>query len=446
MLNLSAAMSRTCSGVSRRSLLKIGAVGGLGLTLPAVLRHKAAAAAEALSAGKSSPTDMNCIFVWSHGGASHHDTLDPKPLAPGNVRGPYEVIDTAVPGVQFSEICPNLARELGRFAVLRGWNPQNGSHGVADQWCMSGRMFNPGVQYPCVGSVVSQQFGFKSALPPFVQVGGDLSRDFNGGTPGILGLQHGAFEVPTDPNAAQFTVRDITPPGGIALSRVDRRKGMLASIDRLQRKVDAQPKAFDALDEHVKTALAMITAPETKRAFDLASEDPRLRDRYGRTTVGQRLLLARRLVESGVRFVTVTSPSWDTHANNFESLKRNLVPPLDAGLPALLQDLEEHGLLDTTLVVWMSDFGRTPKINSASGRDHWATAGFAVMAGAGVPGGAVLGATDIEGERPIRNEYHTDDIVATIYHKLGLPTDLMVQAPDGRPVRLNEGHVIREWC
>ncbi len=131
-----------------------------------------------------------------------------------NVRGPYEVIDTAVPGVQFSEICPNLARELGRFAVLRGWNPQNGSHGVADQWCMSGRAFNPGLQYPCVGSVVSQQFGFKSALPPFVQVGGDLSRDFNGGTPGILGLQHGAFEVLTDPNAAQFTVRDITPPGG----------------------------------------------------------------------------------------------------------------------------------------------------------------------------------------------------------------------------------------
>jgi uncharacterized protein (DUF1501 family) len=152
------------------------------------------------------------------------------------------------------------------------------------------------------------------------------------------------------------------------------------------------------------------------------------------------------LIESGVRFVTVTSPSWDTHAGNFESLKKNLVPPIDMGLPALLQDLEEHGLLDNTLVVWMSDFGRTPKINSASGRDHWATAGFAVMAGAGVPGGSVLGATDIEGERPIKNEYHTDDIVATIYHKLGMATDLMVQAPDGRPVRLNEGHVIREWC
>ena len=196
----------------------------------------------------------------------------------------------------------------------------------------------------------------------------------------------------------------------------------------------------------VKTALSMITAPETKRAFDIGSEDPRLRDRYGRTTVGQRLLLARRLIEAGVRFVTVTSPGWDTHANNFESLKRNLVPPLDLGLPALLQDLEERGLLENTLVVWMSDFGRTPKINSASGRDHWATAGFAVMAGAGVPGGAVLGATDGDGERPIKNEYRTDDVMATIYHKIGLPTDLVVQAPDGRPVRLIEGEPIREWC
>jgi hypothetical protein len=443
MLDLSAAMMRTCDGLNRRSLLKVGTLGGLGVTLPMVLANKARANSAASAANGR---DMNCIFIWSHGGASHHDTLDPKPLAAGNVRGPYDVIDTAVPGVQFSEICPNLAKELNRFAVLRSWNPQNGSHSVADQWCMSGRNFNPGTHYPCVGSVVSHQFGFKSALPPFMQVGGDLSRDFGGGLPGVLGLQHGAFEVLSDPNAPSFTVRDITPPGGISFSRVDRRKSMLTMVDRLQRKADSQPKAFDALDEHVKTALSMITAPETKKAFDVGSEDPRLRDRYGRTTVGQRLLLARRLIEAGVRFVTVTSPSWDTHANNFDSLKKNLVPPIDMGLPALLQDLEERGLLDNTLVVWMSDFGRTPKINSASGRDHWATAGFAVMAGAGVPGGSVLGATDGDGERPIKNEYRTDDVMATIYHKIGLPTDLVVQAPDGRPVRLIEGELIREWC
>ncbi len=445
MFDLSAAMMRTCAGLSRRSLLKVGSLGGLGVTLPMVLANRAKANSAPGGAGRSGK-DMNCIFIWSLGGASHHDTLDPKPLAPENVRGPYSLIDTAVPGVQFSEVCPNLARELNRFAVLRSWNPQNGSHQLADQWCMSGRNFNAGTHYPCVGSVVSHQYGFKSALPPFMQVGGDVSREFGGGMPGILGLQHGAFEVLTDPNAAQFTVRDITPPGGISFSRVDRRKSMLTMVDQLQRKADAQPKAFDALDEHVKTALSMITAPETRRAFDIGSEDPKLRDRYGRTTVGQRLLLARRLIESGVRFVTVTSPGWDTHANNFVSLKNNLMPPIDQGLPALLQDLEERGLLDNTLVVWMSDFGRTPKINSASGRDHWATAGFAVMAGAGVPGGSVLGATDVEGERPIKNEYRTDDVMATIYHKIGLPTDLMVQAPDGRPVRLIEGELIREWC
>jgi uncharacterized protein (DUF1501 family) len=188
----------------------------------------------------------------------------------------------------------------------------------------------------------------------------------------------------------------------------------------------------------------MLTAPETKRAFQIEQEDPRLRDRYGRTRFGQNLLLARRLIQSGVRFVTVTDPGWDTHSGNFDTLRKTRVPPVDTGLPELLIDLEDQGLLDTTLVVWMTDFGRTPKINSASGRDHWASAGFVVMAGAGIPPG-VLGATDNQGERPTRNEYTTDDVAATIYSKLGLPLDLVVQAPDGRPVRLIEGRPIREW-
>ena len=189
----------------------------------------------------------------------------------------------------------------------------------------------------------------------------------------------------------------------------------------------------------------MITAPETKTAFKVASEDPRLRDRYGRNQFGQSCLLARRLLQSGVRFVTVTDGGWDTHANNFKTLKTRKIPPVDQALPTLLADLEERGMLDTTLVLWLSDFGRTPKINSASGRDHWASAGFAVMAGAGVPGGYVLGETDGEGGKPIRDEYHSEDIAATVYAKLGIPQDLTVHAPDGRPVLLLEGRVIKEW-
>jgi hypothetical protein len=438
MLSLASGIARTCEGVNRRSLLQLGCLGGLGLTLPTLLAQRSRAGEAA--------RDVNCIFIWTLGGTSHHDTLDPKPEAPINVKGPFGVIDTAIPGVKFTEICPKLAAEVNRFSLLRSWNPKNGSHGFADQYCMSGRLPNPTITYPCVGSVVSQQQGFKSALPPFVQLGAYVDRTFNGGTSGVLGLEHMPFEIHADANDAKFSVRDITPPLNMELGRVDRRKQMLSRIDALQRRADLQPKAFDAVDEHYKAALNMITAPETKRAFDLGSEDAKLRDAYGRNRFGQRLLLARRLVQSGVRFVTVSDPSWDNHQDCFNALQKSLMPAVDQGIPALLTDLEQQGMLDNTLVVWMTDFGRTPKINSASGRDHWATAGFVVMAGAGIQGGTVIGATDDQGSAPSNNEYTTEQVVATIYYKLGLPLDLVVQAVDGRPVRLIESEPVREWA
>jgi uncharacterized protein (DUF1501 family) len=220
---------------------------------------------------------------------------------------------------------------------------------------------------------------------------------------------------------------------------------MLDEVDRLQRKSELQPAAFSALDEHFKTALNMITSPETKRAFALDAEEDKLRDAYGRNRFGQSCLLARRMIEAGVRFVTVTDGGWDTHQNNFKSLKDSRMPPIDQALPQLLVDLEQRGLLANTLVLWLTDFGRTPQINSASGRDHWATAGFAVMAGAGIPGGQVLGATDADGGYVVKDEYLTEDIAHLVYLKLGIPVDLVARAPDGRPVRLIEGKPIREW-
>ena len=439
MLNLMTGTTRTCEGVSRRSFLQIGALGGLGLSLPMLLAAKKAAGAEA------GQKEINCVLVWSRGGVSHHDTLDPKPNAPVSIRGEYGVIDTAVPGVQFTEICPTMAKELNRFAVLRGWNPENGSHGTADQIVMSGRKFNPAVHYPTFGSVVSQYKGFKSALPPFVQLGTDVDRRFGGGQPGVLGLEHAAFEMVADPSAKDFVVRDITPPSGVNMERVSRRQQALAKLDQLQRKADLQPDKFASLDENFQAAFNMITSPATKKAFAIEEETDALRDQYGRNKFGQSCLLARRLLQSGVRFVTVTSGGWDTHANNFKSLKDKLIPPVDQGLPALLTDLEEHGMLDSTLVLWLSDFGRTPKINSASGRDHWSTSGFAVMAGAGIPGGSVLGATDDEGGVVVKNQYTSPNIAATLYAKLGIPLDLIVQAPDGRPIRLLESQPIRDW-
>jgi hypothetical protein len=438
MLELLCGSAQTCEGISRRSFLRLGALAGLGMSLPTFLRAKSAQAA-------TTSRDVNCILIWTHGGTSHHDTLDPKPNAPVSVRGEFGAIDTAVPGVQFSEICPNMAAGLKRFAVLRGWNPKNGSHGMAEAWMMSGRQFNQAVTYPCYGSVISHEKGFRSALPPFVQLGDYMDHHFNGGSAGILGLQHNPFQMLADPNAKELHVRDITPPAGISSQRLSIRRRMLGAIDTLERHSELQPAAYHALDEHYKTALNMITAPETKRAFEIQTEDPKLRDRYGRTRFGQGCLLARRLIEAGVRFVTVTDTGWDTHQNNFTSLKKKLVPPIDQGLPQLVTDLAERGLLETTLVVWLTDFGRTPQVNSASGRDHWASTGFAVMAGAGVPGGAVLGATDDEGGKVLRDEYFTDDIAATIYAKLGLPADLTVKSPDGRPIRLVEGQLIKEW-
>lgn len=438
MLNLLPSVLRDCEGIRRRDFLKVGVLSGLGLSLPKLLSAKAQAKA-------SSRRDVNCIVVWTRGGTSHHDTFDPKPDAPVSVKGEFGVIDTAVPGVKFTDIMPRFARELKRYGLLRGWNPKNAGHGIADQYMLSGKPFNPALIYPSIGSIVSHQRGFKTRMPPYVQLGDQVDRTAGGGTSGYLGLEHNPFEIHSDPNVPNFAVRDITPPQGIDMGRVNKRRGMLQTIDALQRKADGQPAAFDSLDQHYQAALNLITAPETKQAFEIGKEDPKLRDRYGRHRFGQSCLLARRLIESGVRFVTVSDGGWDTHADNFNSLKKYRIPPLDQAIPELLIDLEERGLLDTTMVVWMTDFGRTPKINSAGGRDHWATAGFALMAGAGVPGGSVLGRTDEEGGHPTHDEYFSEDIVATIYTKLGIPLDLITMTADGRPIRLNEGKLIREW-
>jgi hypothetical protein len=440
LLNLLPHVVRDCEGVHRRSFLKIGSLAGLGIALPTVLAQK-----RALARSGQSSRDTNCILIWTQGGTSHHDTFDPKPEAPVSVRGEFGVIKTAVPGVQFTELCPRMAKEFKRFAILRSWNPQNGSHGVADAEVMTGHKFNPAMTYPCFGAVVSQQKGFKTVMPPFVQLGDSMDHRNGGGLAGYLGLEHNPFLLMADPNSKDFVVRDITPPKGIDSSRIARRRTMLDEIDRLQQRTDMQPDAYKALDEHYEAALNMITAPETKKAFALETEDAALRDGYGRHRFGQSCLLARRLIEAGVRFVTVTDTGWDTHANNFKTLKDTRMPPVDQALPQLLIDLEQKGLLDNTLVVWLTDFGRTPKINSASGRDHWAGAGFALMAGAGVPGGAILGRTDDEGGMPVDDEYCTPDIAATIYAKLGIPLDLMTMTADGRPIRLNEGRPIREW-
>jgi len=439
MLNIAPRRTRTCEGISRRHLLQIGTLAGLGVSLPTLLR------CESARGGQPQGNETNCILIWTRGGTSHHDTFDPKPDAPVSVRGEFGVTPTPTPGIYFTDVVPRMAKEQQRFALLRGWNPQNGSHGMADQIVMSGRKFNQSVAYPCYGSVAGYHHGFRNALPPYVQLGSQIDSRFGGGSPGILGLEHGAFVIESDPNADPFEVRDITPPKGVTLARVSRRQSVLQKIDSLQRSETLQPLPYQSLDEHYHTAHRMITSQETKQAFSLDQETSAVREAYGKNRFGQSLLLARRLIESGVRFVTVTDGGWDTHQNNFKSLKETRLPPIDQALPQLLIDLEERGLLDTTLVCWLTDFGRTPIVNSASGRDHWSSSGFAIMAGAGVPGGHVLGETTDDGGAVAKDEYLSEDIATTIYTKLGIPADLIAHSPDGRPVRLIEGKPIREW-
>lgn len=436
MLNLFAQRSSDCQTSNRRNfMLQVGAISGLGLSLDGILR-----------AGEHSAQDpdVNCILIWTRGGTSHHDTLDPKPNAKSEVRGDFKAINTALPGIQFTDQMPNFAKTVGQFSVMRNLNPKNGSHAVADAFMMSGHKFNPSITYPCFGSVVAREKGFNGTIPPFIQLGTQVDRRFNGGLAGYLGIANNPFEIPGDPNSSKFTVRDIKPYGGLTTSRMDDRRHALAAIDTFQRNLEKQPDALDAVDEHYHNAFSIMTSKKTQEAFELSQESDEIRDRYGRHNLGQSCLLARRLIEAGTRFVTVSSGGWDTHKDNFTGLKR-LLPPLDQAFPALVADLRERGMLEKTLVVWMTDFGRTPVINSAAGRDHWSSASVLCMAGAGVPGGLVLGETDDIGERPVGKEYYPADVAATIYTKLGIPLDTIHVTPDGRPMTLCHGNVIEEF-
>jgi hypothetical protein len=280
-------------------------------------------------------------------------------------------------------------------------------------------------------------------MPPFIQLGKEVDRKFQGGTAGYLGITYNPFEIHSDPGGKDFTVRDLTPPAGVSLQRVSLRREALQIIDTFQRQRDRQPSALRAIDEYYEDAFNMITSPATQRAFQIDAEPAKLRDTYGRTTFGQSCLLARRLIEAGTRFVTVSSGDWDTHSDNFARL-RKLLPPLDQAIPALIVDLKQRGLLDNTLVVWLTDFGRTPKINPSAGRDHWASAGLACFAGAGTPAGTIVGQTDADGGRSVGQEYNPKDIAATIYTKLGIPLHTTHVIGNGRPMRLCEGTPIPE--
>ena len=438
MLDLVTGSAGDCSGATRRTFLRVGGLSALGLTLPAYLRARADAPAAPAKAKR-------CILLWMQGGPSHIDSFDPKPDAPAEIRGEFGVIPTALPGVQFCEHVPRLAKVADKLAIIRGHDPKNGSHGTADHLMMSGHKFNAALPFPCYGSVVAKERGFVGGMLPFVQLGRNIDRRFNGGIAGFLGDEFNPFEVPEDPSAKVFRVRDLAVAGDAERKRLDRRYAMLGDLEAYQKRVEDSAVPVKARDTFYEKAHGIITSPAAKKAFDIAAESDKVRDRYGRTQLGQSCLLARRLIESGVQFVTVTDGGWDTHTNNFKSLKDRLLPRVDQGLSALVEDLAEKGLLDETLVVWFGDFGRTPKVNPTAGRDHWATAGVALMAGGGLKVGQVVGRTNPLAEYVTDSPVSPQDLAATIYSVLGVPLHTWYKTQDGRPIELcPEGKPVRQ--
>jgi uncharacterized protein (DUF1501 family) len=436
-----------CDGVARRDFLRLGAAGifGLGVTLPELLARRAAA-----SDRGGSPRDVSLIFLFLHGGLSTIDTFDLKPDAPAEFRGDFKPIPTNVPGIQIGEHLPKLGRQLDKFSLIRSFRHHNSDHGAADHYMLTGYFprpgFNPGLspnnQQPAYGAVVARKRGPRGPVPPYVC----LPKMHPSAGPAYLGAAAAPFVVNADPNAPDFIVPDVVPPPALDASRLDDRKRLLARMDRFQRATELQANGdAHAVNGFRLKAFDLMTSAEAKRAFDIHAEDSRLRDAYGRNSLGQSCLMARRLVQAGVRCVTIDHSNWDTHNDIFATLKRQLLPNFDAALSTLFRDLADRGLLETTLVVVTGEFGRTPRINKDAGRDHWGASFTVALGGGGIRGGQVIGKSDARAERPAIDPHGPEDLAATVYHVLGIDPKDEFLTGDGRPVSVvNNGRVIDE--
>ena len=401
----------------------------------------------------------NCILIWLDGGASHLETFDPKPNAPAEVRGPFGSIETKVPGIRISEHMPRTAAMLDKIAVVRSMTSPFGVHNFGVQYVMTGHKPTPALEYATIGSVIAHvratvQKRNLGVLPANIAIPDLVSRDRATIGRGFLPAATSPFALGSDPGRAGFQVRDLDSPDSLGDKRSERRRNFANALDRFHGKNDATPGPKTDVD--LERAYALIASEQAKRAFDLSEEKPALRQRYGidhranvhdANNIGQQCLMARRLVERGVAFVTVNNTGWDNHLNLETYNNRHpgdpkdegtsaLIPGFDKAFSGLIQDLEERGMLDETLVVVMTEFGRTPKINSVGGRDHWPNCFSAALAGGGVPGGTVVGASDDLGEFVDSRPVTPSDMAATIYSLLGIDPELEVQTADGQPIRI----------
>jgi Protein of unknown function (DUF1501) len=429
--------SKRCDGLSRRDFVRVGALGALGLTLPGFLRAQETAPGRRRSKARA----QSVLLVYLGGGLSHHDSFDLKPEAPPEVRGKYRPIDTNVPGLHIGELLPRMARVMDRVHLVRSGAHNNDHHETATNWVLCGRFGSAFGDYPAMGAVVAHELGFAGELPPYVAIPRNPSFTWELGKSAFLGGRYESFKT-GDPNAPDFKVQDVAPAEPLTPQRTERRQSLLQAVDGLARAVHGNDQ-IATYDEFHQRAAEMVLSSAARNAFAVDKEGDRLRDRYGRTTFGQSCLLARRLVERGVRFVTVNYGGWDHHAKIFENLDRKL-PEFDQGFSALIEDMHARGLLEDTLVLAFGEFGRTPKINKDSGRDHWGPAASLLFAGAGVRGG-VLGATDKQGAYATRRPVAPADVACTVYEAVGVDPRRPLVTPDGRPVEiLDKGETVRE--
>ena len=449
----------TLARPDRRAFVKAGAFGAGALTLNGLLRAEAGEAQGAY-APRSGSRVNNVILLWMRGGPSHHDTWDPKPDAPVEVRGEFGVIDTNVPGIRLSDMLPLSAKMMDKWSIVRSLHHHDAGHSSGDQICFTGYNSGPAPDenaHPSIGSVVSKQLGHLSTtMPPYVMI----PRHTPGAGAAYLGVAHKAFETGADPaQPGPFKLPNFKLAEGVSFDQVGDRKGLLQRFDTLRRDADKTGQ-MDAADKFQQRAWDILTSPVARDAFDLDREPSKVRERYGfmpefdpkaanrcgAPNWAQRMLLARRLVEAGTRIVTVDLRWWDTHVKGFESLRQGFLPRWDRAYTALIEDLETRGLLETTLVLAWGEFGRTPKVNADAGRDHYPNVFSAALAGGPVKGGRVVGASDSNGAFPKANPKSPQDVLATVYRHLGVDTEASYPN-NGRPIQvLPHGKPIDELC
>ncbi|WP_425618848.1 DUF1501 domain-containing protein [Anatilimnocola sp. NA78] len=429
------ALSRTCDGVKRRDFLKAGAL-GVGLSLSGYLRM--AAAGEVKKARATS-----AIFINLTGGPSHMDTFDLKPDAPAEFRGTFNPIKTCASGVEISEHLPKMAAQADKFCVLRGVSHTLGAHALGTEYVNTGNRPIQSLEYPGYGAVVTKEMGGPKDLPPFVAIPNSNQRT------GFLGVQYAPLNTTGSPKAGQtYGVRGISLGNGLTVEEVERRQNLLQDLDKTFANVESNSQLLTGLDRFSEQAHSIITSRRARDAFDVSKESPKFAEPFGTESFGMNCLLASRLVESGVRFVTMTLGGWDTHQTNFTNLKTKLLPQLDTGVAALLNGLQQKGLLESTAVFITGEFGRTPKINSRAaegGRDHYPRCMFMLLAGGGVKGGQVIGESDATASGPKNEAITPDDVAATFYHTLGIDHTHEYHTNTGRPIMIvRDGKIIRQ--